>query len=91
MSLFARLARDSFWLSIARVGAQVCMVFVTYLLARRLGLEVFGEYSFIAAAILMTLQLCSPRNTGIENRLGLELEPHRGGEAVGFLVFGEAA
>lgn len=53
MSLFARLARDSLWLSIARVGAQVCMVIVTYLLARRLSLAEFGEYSFIAAAILI--------------------------------------
>ena len=53
MSLFARLARDSLWLSIARVGAQVCLVIVTYLLARRLSLAEFGEYSFIAAAILI--------------------------------------
>lgn len=53
MSLFARLVRDSLWLSLARVGAQVCMVIITYLLARRLSLAEFGEYSFIAAAILI--------------------------------------
>ena len=53
MSPFARLVRDSLWLSIARAGAQVCMVIVTYLLARRFSLVEFGEYSFIAAAILI--------------------------------------
>ena len=53
MNLLARLARDSLWLSIARVGAQACMVFLTYLLARRLSLAEFGEYSFIAAAVLI--------------------------------------
>ncbi len=53
MSLFTRLARNSLWLLIARVGAQVCMVIVTYLLARRLGVAGFGEYAFIATAILI--------------------------------------
>jgi O-antigen/teichoic acid export membrane protein len=53
MNLLSRLARDSLSLSIARVGAQVCMVIVTYLLVRRLSLVQFGEYSFIAAAILI--------------------------------------
>jgi len=53
MSLFSRLARNSLWLLIARVGVQVSMVIVTYLLARRLGIAGFGEYSFIAAAIVM--------------------------------------
>ena len=53
MTLFARLARDSLWLLIARVGAQVCMVIVTWLLARRLSVPEFGEYSFITATILI--------------------------------------
>lgn len=53
MSLFTRLARDSLWLLIARLGAQLCAVVVTYLLARRMGAEGFGQYSFIAAAILI--------------------------------------
>jgi O-antigen/teichoic acid export membrane protein len=53
MTLLARLARNSLWLLTARIGAQVCAVIVTYLLARRLSLAEFGEYSFIAAAILI--------------------------------------
>lgn len=53
MNLFARLARNSFWVMIARVGAQVCTVITTYLLARRLSVAGFGEYSFLAAAILI--------------------------------------
>jgi len=53
MSLFSRLIRNSLWLLTARFGAQVCAVIVTYLLARRLGIEGFGEYSFIAAAIVI--------------------------------------
>jgi O-antigen/teichoic acid export membrane protein len=51
MRLFTTLARNSLWLLAARIGAQICMVVVTYLLARRLGNGGFGEYSFIAAAI----------------------------------------
>jgi O-antigen/teichoic acid export membrane protein len=53
MSLFARLARDSLWLLIGRLGAQVSMIIVTYLLARRLGVPEFGEYSFMAGAIVV--------------------------------------
>jgi len=53
MNLFTRLARQSLWLLIARVGAQVCMVIVTYLLARRLGTAGFGEYAFIATIIVI--------------------------------------
>jgi len=49
MNLSARLARDSFWILIARVGAQVCMAIVTYLLARRLGADGFGVFAFLAA------------------------------------------
>jgi len=49
MNLFKKLAHDSFWILIARVGAQIFMVIVTFLLARRLGTDGFGEYAFIAA------------------------------------------
>jgi len=53
MNLLMKLARNSLWLLIARVGAQVSMVIVTYLLARRLGTAGFGEYAFIATAIMV--------------------------------------
>jgi len=53
MSLFTKLARNSIWLLLARIGAQACMVIVTYLLARRLGTAGFGEYAFIATAIVI--------------------------------------
>jgi O-antigen/teichoic acid export membrane protein len=53
MNLLTKLARNSLWLLIARVGAQVCMVIVTYLLARRLGTAGFGEYAFIATVIVV--------------------------------------
>jgi len=53
MNLFTRLARQSLWLLMARVGAQASMVLVTYLLARRLGAAGFGEYAFIATAIVI--------------------------------------
>ncbi|MEP7135384.1 MAG: flippase [Chloroflexota bacterium] len=53
MNLFTRLARNSLWILSARVGAQASMVIVTYLLARRLGTAGFGEYAFIATAIVI--------------------------------------
>lgn len=53
MNLLTKLARNSLWLLIARVGAQASMVIVTYLLARRLGTAGFGEYAFIATAIVI--------------------------------------
>ena len=53
MNLLSRLARDSLWLLTARIGAQASLVIVTYLLARRLGAEGFGEYAFISALILI--------------------------------------
>lgn len=53
MNLLSRLARDSLWLLTARIGAQASLVVVTYLLARRLGAEGFGEYAFISALILI--------------------------------------
>ena len=52
MRLLTRIARDSLWLLIARVGAQVSLMVVTYLLARRLGAAGFGEYAFLAALIM---------------------------------------
>ncbi len=51
--MFARLTRNSLWLLLARIGAQLCAIVVTYLLARRLTVLEFGEYSFIASAILI--------------------------------------
>jgi O-antigen/teichoic acid export membrane protein len=51
MSLFTKLARNSFWLLLARLGAQSSMVLVTYLLARRLGTAGFGEYAFLTASL----------------------------------------
>jgi len=53
MNLLTKLARNSLWLFMARVGAQVSMVIVTYLLARRLGTAGFGEYAFIATVIVV--------------------------------------
>lgn len=53
MNLLTRLARHSLWLLIARVGAQATMVIATYLLARRLGTAGFGEYAFLATAIVI--------------------------------------
>lgn len=53
MSLLTRIARNSFWLLTARIGAQASMVIITYLLARRLGTAGFGEYAFIATAIVI--------------------------------------
>lgn len=53
MSFLKKLARDSFWLLLARIGAQGSMVIVTYLLARRLGVAGFGEYAFMATAIVI--------------------------------------
>jgi len=51
MNLFKKLAWDSLWLLIARIGAQGLMVIVTYFLARRLGAAGFGEYAFIATIV----------------------------------------
>ncbi|MCX6060212.1 MAG: oligosaccharide flippase family protein [Chloroflexi bacterium] len=59
MNLHVRLARNSLWLLIARVGTQGSMVIVTYVLARRLGVVGFGEYAFIASAIVIGHTLTS--------------------------------
>jgi O-antigen/teichoic acid export membrane protein len=53
MNLIKKLARGSLWVLIGRIGAQACMVVVTFLLARRLGAAGFGEYAFIAAVLTM--------------------------------------
>jgi len=53
MNLFKKLAGDSLWLLIARIGAQGAMVVVTYILARRMGASGFGEYAFIAAVVVI--------------------------------------
>jgi O-antigen/teichoic acid export membrane protein len=53
MNLLKKLAQDSFWLLLARIGAQGSMVIVTYLLAWRLGAAGFGEYAFMATAIVI--------------------------------------
>jgi PST family polysaccharide transporter len=53
MTLFKKLAGDSLWLLIARIGAQGAMVVVTYILARRMGAPGFGEYAFLAAVIVV--------------------------------------
>ncbi len=51
MNLLQRLAHNSLWLLIARVGAQASLVLVTFLLAHRLDVAAFGEYSFMAAVV----------------------------------------
>jgi PST family polysaccharide transporter len=53
MNLISPLVRNSVWLFFSRVGAQGAMIVVTFLLARRLGTIGFGEYAFIAAAIMI--------------------------------------
>jgi len=53
MNLFKKLAGDSLWLLVARVGAQGAMVVVTYTLARRMGASGFGEYAFMAAVVVI--------------------------------------
>jgi O-antigen/teichoic acid export membrane protein len=53
MNIFAQLVRNSLWLLLARIIAQFCTVLATYLLVRYLSVAEFGEYSFMAAAILV--------------------------------------
>jgi len=53
MNLFKKLAGDSLWLLIARIGAQGTIVVVTYILARRMGASGFGEYAFMAAVVVI--------------------------------------
>ena len=51
--MFYRLARNSFWLLLARIGTQLGVAFFTILLARGLGAFVFGEYTFIASIVVI--------------------------------------
>ena len=49
--LLNRLAKNSIWLLLARLGSQGLAVLFTVGVARRLGGAGFGEYAFIAAAV----------------------------------------
>ena len=49
----SRLAKNSLWMILSRFGAQGLTVIFTILLARRLGIEGFGAYTFIAAIIFV--------------------------------------
>ncbi len=48
-----RLAKNSLWLLLARVGTQAMAALFTIILARRLGSAGFGEYAVIAALIFV--------------------------------------
>jgi O-antigen/teichoic acid export membrane protein len=48
-----QLAKDSFLVLAARLGAQGALALFTILIARRLGAEGFGEYAFIASAVFI--------------------------------------
>lgn len=47
----ARLGKNALWMIFSRFGAQGLTVIFTILLARRLGIEGFGAYAFVAAMI----------------------------------------
>ena len=47
-----RLGRNSLWLVGARIGAQVLALF-TILLARKLGISAFGEYTFFTTVVVI--------------------------------------
>jgi O-antigen/teichoic acid export membrane protein len=49
----ARLGKNTLWMVLSRFGAQGLAVIFTILLARRLGIEGFGTYAFIAAIIFV--------------------------------------
>lgn len=49
----ARLGKNILWMVLSRFGAQGIAVVFTILLARRLGIEGFGAYTFIAAIIFV--------------------------------------
>lgn len=49
-----RLGRNALWMILSRFGAQGLAVIFTILLARRLGIEGFGAYAFVAAIIFVT-------------------------------------
>ncbi|MEX2143375.1 MAG: oligosaccharide flippase family protein [Anaerolineales bacterium] len=52
-SLGARVARNSAWLFIGRLGSQAMLVLFTLILARRLGDEGLGVYAFITSVIFL--------------------------------------
>ena len=47
------LQRNSFWLLFARLTAQGLAIFFIALTARRLGIEAFGQFTFIGALVLI--------------------------------------
>lgn len=47
------LRRNTLWLLFARITAQALAVLFVALVARRLGVEVFGQFTFIAALVLI--------------------------------------
>lgn len=47
------IGRNSFWLLFARLTAQALAVFFTAIIARKLGVDDFGQFSFIASLILI--------------------------------------
>lgn len=49
----SQLAKDSFHVLAARLGAQGALALFTILIARRLGSAGFGEYAFIASAVFI--------------------------------------
>ncbi len=51
------LTKNSFWMILARFGAQALTVLFTVVLARRLGSAGFGEYAFIAALLYVANSL----------------------------------
>lgn len=55
--MLPRLARHSIWLFVARLGTQLGMALFTILVARQLGSAGFGEYTFIAALIIISNML----------------------------------
>jgi PST family polysaccharide transporter len=59
MKMRTQLAQNSLWLLAARIGTQALTVLFTVLLARRLGIDGFGEYAFVAAVIILGNTLTS--------------------------------
>jgi O-antigen/teichoic acid export membrane protein len=55
----SQLAKDSLWMLIARLSAQGALALFTILIARRLGSTGFGEYAFIASAVVIGNMLTS--------------------------------
>ena len=51
--MFSRLQRNSVYLLLARLSAQALAILLIALLARRLNIESFGQFTFFAAVILL--------------------------------------